>query len=99
MAAVAWDAGIEVVAPLEEQGFAWDLLQKKGEGFCILVFGVQNLKQAVERAERNGARVLFQADGLTGDEPWFDRFEVLDEVVLEDMFGVTTCLGQIEPRY
>jgi hypothetical protein len=96
---IDWDAGMEVVAPIREEGFLWERIQTRGDGYMNVVFGVSNFENARARASEAGVETLFCVDGLHGNEPWFDRFSVMKEAILEPIFGAAIVLGEIEPRY
>jgi hypothetical protein len=96
-AAVDWDSGMEVLAPITEEGMLWEQLKVRGEGYMSVVFGVANLDKAREQAAAAGVQPLFDV-GLNGDEPWFDRFDVVKETLLEPVFGATIVLGEIIPK-
>lgn len=101
VAALSWDSGLEILAPLRNEGRYWDRLQKYGEGSTIIVFGVQDMDAAQQRARDAGVEVGFEVE-LRGTEPWFDRFEVFREARLNMFDGdpcVSMALSQIEPRW
>lgn len=101
VAALSWDSGLEILAPLTNEGRYWDRLQKYGEGSTIIVFGVKDMDAAQRRAREAGVDVGFEVK-LGGTEPWFDRFGVFREARL-NMFDQDLCvsmaLSQIEPRW
>ena len=96
-AAVAWEAGIKVVAPIKEEGAIFEHLKQRGEGNMSLVFGVDDLDTACGRAKDAGLNVGGEI-GLLGDEPWADQFSLIREARLETIFGATILLGQVEPN-
>ena len=96
-AAVDWEAGIEVLAPIREEGPLWEQIQNRGEGQMGVVFGVADLDKAREKAAAEGIRPLMNV-GLDGDEPWFDQFETVEETVLTPIFGANIVLGEIVPK-
>lgn len=101
VAALSWDSGLEILAPLRNEGRYWDRLQKYGEGSTIIVFGVQDMDAAQQRVRDAGVEVGFEVK-LGGTEPWFDRFEVFREARLNMFDGdpcVSMALSQIEPRW
>ena len=58
---VHWEAGLEIVSPLEgmeDQWFATQAIAERGEGVCAVVFGVDDIDEASRRAERVGLPVL-----------------------------------------
>lgn len=101
IAALSWDSGLEILAPLKEEGRYWDRLQKYGEGSTIIVFGVKDMGAAQQRARDAGVDVGFEVK-LGGTEPWFDRFSTFKEARI-NMFDSNLCvsmaLSQIEPRW
>jgi 4-hydroxyphenylpyruvate dioxygenase-like putative hemolysin len=101
IAALSWDSGLEILAPLKNEGRYWDRLQKYGEGSTIIVFGVKDMDAAQQRARDAGVEVGFEVK-LGGTEPWFDRFSTFKEARI-NMFDSDLCvsmaLSQIEPRW
>lgn len=92
---------MEVLVPLKEEGRFWDWLQKFGEGTSIIVFGVQDMDAAKQRAleaeDKSGPEVQ-----LGGTEPCYDRFETFREVglgIFDQDLPVSIALSQIEPRW
>ena len=101
IAALSWDSGLEILAPLKEEGRYWDRLQKYGEGSTIIVFGVKDMDAAQQRARDAGVDVGFEVK-LGGTEPWFDRFSTFKEARINMFEGdlcVSMALSQIEPRW
>jgi 4-hydroxyphenylpyruvate dioxygenase-like putative hemolysin len=101
VAALAWDAGLEILAPLREEGRYWDRLQKYGEGTTIIVFGVKDMDAAQQRARDAGIEIGHQVQ-LGGTEPWFDRFSHFREsgmTMFDPPLPVSIALSQIEPRW
>lgn len=100
-AALAWDAGLEVLAPLTEEGRYWERIQKYGEGSTIIVFGVADMDAAKDRARAAGVEVGMDVK-LGGTEPWFDRFSTFKESRLDMFEGglcVSMALSQIKPKW
>ena len=100
LAVHSWDAGLEFLAPLEEEGPFWDRLQKKGEGTTVIIFGVKDIVESEKWAADNGTPGEFELQ-LSGTEPWLDRFSKFREIKLTEMFGddfgAWFALSQIEP--
>jgi hypothetical protein len=94
--ALSWDAGLELLAPTGPESPLWARLQEKGEGEVTIIFGVKDLEASKARAQKDGFSVGPEI-GLTGDEPWAHRFDVLREVALSEICGLHIALGQIEP--
>lgn len=98
IAAVSWDSGLEIIAPTDRNSTNWKRLKQYGEGQMTLVFGVKDIDAGMRRAEANGVPVAYEVK-LTGDEPWRDRFATFREAKLQEMFGATIVLSQIEPKW
>lgn len=99
IAVPAWEAGLELIAPMDNHGRYWDRIQKFGEGSVTIVFGVRDIDAAIQRAGENGAPMRFHIE-MQGTEPWLKRFKVFREAKLdmfEEEFAATLTLGQIEP--
>lgn len=95
--ALDWDAGLEILAPTGPESPLWTRLAEKGEGQVTIIYGVKDLEAARARAAAEGF-IVGPEVGLTGEEPWAARFDVLREVGLSEIFGLNFALGQIEPR-
>jgi hypothetical protein len=98
VASISWEAGLEVTAPIEEHGLVWEHLQRTGEGSVAIVFGVEDIDDAMRRVHESGVQTLPVEINLQGDEPFADLFDVVREVPLEPLHGTQFLLGQIEPR-
>jgi 4-hydroxyphenylpyruvate dioxygenase-like putative hemolysin len=98
--AIDWDAGIEVVAPTDPESYYGKRLAERGEGMHALNFGVNDLDEAIERAERAGFKLAHVNDPLADESPFGEKFKVIREAFFDpaDVFGVTVRLGQIEPK-
>jgi hypothetical protein len=58
---VHWEAGLEIICPLEgreDQWFGTRILAERGEGICAVVFGVHDIDEACRRVEGLGLPVL-----------------------------------------
>ena len=83
--AIAWDAGIELVAPLPERpSFVRNHLEKKGEGLLGAVFAVEDVDATRDAAEELGVRVVgsLDYDQATIDRWLQGRFEKYKEYFL-----------------
>jgi hypothetical protein len=104
-------AGIEVLAPLDasDDSIFSKHLRERGEGFFSLVFGVANLRESAERAEKQGIKFkrgengdfllidsMVNKDGGPGHASWATRLNRYDEYWLEPLLGETFFLSQIE---
>ena len=95
---INWEAGLEVVAPLEEptefNQILRDWLNTRGEGVMSVVFGVKDLDRHKARLEAQGVEVGPLMDDHP-DSPWHDRI-----VLWERMAGMVmnSCfiLGDID---
>lgn len=98
---IDWDAGIELLTPYNPEVATTQVafLEKYGEGFYRLVFGVRVLGDALERARSHGLQVGKPMDGLELNPKWSEEFERIDEVpVQRPSAGFYLTFGQIEPR-
>lgn len=95
---ISWEAGLEVVAPLEERTefneWMWSELEKKGEGINSVVFGVENLLAHKERLEKMGFVVGERMDDHP-DSPWHDKI-VLWERIAGEVMNTNIVLGDID---
>lgn len=95
--ALDWEAGIEILSPTTMDSVHGRLLEEKGEGMNSLIFGVDDLDQALERAAAAGAKVTHVIDSTHMELA--QNFDLVKEAFFEeDVFGVTVRLGQIEPK-
>jgi hypothetical protein len=88
--AVSWDAGIELVAPLsmEDGGSIAERIKQSGEGWVSVMFNVRDLDETCERLKGFGYEPTYLNSGLTGIEPWMDRFARIDEASFDpSLFG------------
>lgn len=97
---ISWEAGLEVVSPMETRTefnqMLWDWLDTRGEGVMSVVFGVRDLDAHKARLAALG----FEAGPLMDDHPdspWHDKL-----VLWERMAGIAmnSCiiLGDIDYR-
>lgn len=93
-----WDAGLEVVAPLEERTefnqALHDRLETHGEGLLGVVFGVDNLEKHRAKLEGKGMQVGPLMDDLP-TSPWHSRI-VLRERAAPEVINSWMILGQID---
>jgi hypothetical protein len=98
---VSFEAGVELIAPAYAGGRAYDAvraeLDRHGEGFHSLVFGVADLDAAAAAAASVGVPVT-RRSSFTGSARWAERFRRLDEAMLEPLHGVPVVLGCLEPQ-
>ena len=97
ISAISLESGLEVLAPLREQGPFWERIQRRGEGHVSIIFGVEDFDEARQRAADAGLTIGDEI-GLLGDEPWGNHFSVFREARLESIFGTTIILGEITPK-
>jgi hypothetical protein len=95
---ISWEAGLEVVAPMEERtefnSWLWSELDKKGEGVTSVVFGVKDLDAHKARLARLGIEVGELMDDHS-DSPWHDRL-VLWERAAGEVMNTNIILGDID---
>ena len=100
-AALSWDAGIELVAPLlGRDSFIARSIEESGEGLRQVIFAVDDVDEARLKAEEMGVGVEQTID-LTQDqlrEYFRDRFGKFKEYVLNpaDTCGAQIVVGQFD---
>ncbi|GAY22198.1 VOC family protein [Sphingobium fuliginis] len=98
-AALSWDSGLEIVAPLRPEGRYYERLQRFGEGCTVLVFGVENIDDAAARA--NGMGIETREWRFDPSFPWLKRFRSFREVKVEAFppeFAMELTFSEIVPR-
>jgi len=98
-AALSWDSGLEIVAPLREEGRYWERLQRFGEGCTVLVFGVDDIDAASDRANDMGIET--REWRFDPKYPWLRRFSSFREVKVEAFppeFAMELTFSEIIPR-
>ena len=95
---ISWEAGLEVVAPMQQRTqfnqWLWAELEAKGEGVTSVVFGVKDLDWHKARLEKLG----FDVGPLMDDHPaspWHDKL-VLWERVAGQAINTNIVLGDID---
>ena len=95
---ICWEAGLEVVAPMEQRTdfnlWLWSELEKKGEGVTSVVFGVKDLDAHKARLEAMGFVVGPLMDDHP-DSPWHDKL-VLWERMAGEAMNTNIVLGDID---
>ena len=95
---ISWEAGLEVVAPMEVRTefntFLWNDLETKGEGVTSVVFGVKDLDWHKARLEKLGFEVGPLMDDHP-DSPWHDKL-VLWERIAGQAINTNIVLGDID---
>lgn len=95
---ISWEAGLEVVAPMEERtdfnSQLWSELEVKGEGVTSVVFGVTDLEAHKARLEELGFAVGPLMDDHP-DSPWHDKL-VLWERAAGEAINTNIILGDID---
>jgi hypothetical protein len=93
-----WDAGLEVVAPMDERTdfnqALHDRLDKQGEGLLGIVFGVNDLEKHKDKLEAKGMWVGPLMDDLP-TSPWHHRL-TLRERMAPEVMNSWMVLGQID---
>ena len=96
---ISWEAGLEVVAPMEERtefnSWLWSELETKGEGVTSVVFGVKDLDWHKARLEKMGIPVGPLMDDHP-DSPWHDELVLWERVVGEQVINTNIVLGDID---
>lgn len=101
--AMSWDAGIELVCPLPgRKSYAEKFIKEHGEGVLGVVFAVDDVDEARERAEKMGIRIWAAIDYSQEEIDRYlqGRFKKYKEYMLsaDGTMGVGPVIGQIEPK-
>lgn len=95
---VDWEAGLEVVAPMEEVNdfnrALHERLKSHGEGLLCAVFGVEDLEAHKAKLEARGLYVGPLMED-TSDVPWLDKI-ILRERFAPEVAGSWMVLSQID---
>jgi methylmalonyl-CoA/ethylmalonyl-CoA epimerase len=101
--AISWDAGIELCAPLPgHDSFTKRFIEQRGEGLMSVVFAVDDLDEARERAENLGIGTIayFEYEQDRMSEYLRDGYKSYKECILNSIdscsFGVVVT--QMEQR-
>ena len=102
-AALSWDAGIELVAPLPgRDSVIARSIEESGEGLRQVIFAVDDVDEARLKVEQMGIRVVqtieFTQDQLR--EYFKDRFGKFKEYILNptDTCGAQLVVGQFDRK-
>lgn len=96
---IDWDAGLEVVAPMDERTdfnvglHQW--LETRGEGIMGVVFGVADLEAHRAKLEAAGVPIGPLMDDLP-TSPWHHRLVLRERAVLQPVIASSVILGQID---
>jgi hypothetical protein len=91
--AVSWDAGIELITPISAANPLHAHLERCGEGWFTVLFGVRDVDDTCERLKRLGHEPVARYSGISGVEPWVDRFERFDEAMFEPSLFAGLSMG------
>jgi hypothetical protein len=94
----SWENGFEVLSPfsLDDDTEYARWLKNNDEGFHSVVFGVDDIGKAEERAAAAGANFAVRYDAAPC---WPEFFETLEETRLEPpVHGMTLIIGELRPR-
>lgn len=101
--ALSYDAGIEIASPLTESNQPTALglsqfIKEHGEGLYAVVFSIDDVEQARDKAEKMGIRVLrkVEVDQDNVEKAFQGKYNNFIEYFLnpDDSFGVSVVLGQ-----
>ena len=80
---VNWEAGLEILAPLDQRtdynGMMHDWLETKGESVIFVAFGVADLARHAARLEAMGIEVSPQFEDRA-DTPWKDQLMLRERI-------------------
>lgn len=93
---ISWKSGIELMCPTREIPVFERHLEKYGEGFYGMVFGVSNLDQAMNHIKHVGGGTPY----VLGAPPngVFRKFDVVREAIVGDVGGIRLMLGEFGPK-
>jgi len=102
-AAISWDGGIELCAPIPgRNSYIEQIIKKRGEGLMSVVFCVDNVEQACAQAKDMGVSVIssLDYDQKQIDEQLQGRFKKYKWYMLNagDLCGVGAIIAQIESK-
>ena len=91
---ISWKSGIELMCPTKEIPVFERHLEKHGEGFYSLVFGVSNMDQAMDHIKHAGGGTPY----VLGAPPEgvFRKFDVVREAIVGDVGGIRLMLGEFK---
>lgn len=100
---INWEAGVELCSPLPgRNSYVEQIINKRGEGMMGVVFCVDDVDQAHDRAKELGIGVvaLIEYDQGYIAQHFGGRFKKYKEYMLKssDLHGVGAIIGQIEPK-
>jgi len=103
-AALSWDAGIEMVAPLPGVESAVTMaIEQQGEGLMGVIFDVEDVEESRKVAEELGIAVIGEVEFNEEQIKQYHhgRFKKYKEYYLnpENTHGVFIELAQIQPKY
>jgi 4-hydroxyphenylpyruvate dioxygenase-like putative hemolysin len=97
----AEDAGIEVIAPTDDDAgrasIAQAFLDDHAEGVFGVVYRIHAMEPAIEAAASQGVGVVRRVS-FTGIDPWSRRYDALEEAHLGPLHGMRVTLGKIDYR-
>jgi hypothetical protein len=97
---VNWEAGLEVLAPLDHRtdynAMMHDWLATKGEGVIFVAFGVRDLARHAARLEALGIE-LFPEFEESAETPWKDQL-ILREQIAGEVMGSYFVMADIDYR-
>jgi len=95
---LSWEAGLEVVAPHPKvtayNQLLHERLETRGEGMWGIIFGVDKLEDAIERARKLG----YNPSPIVGnnpESPWADKVETVRESRATEILGTWFIFGEI----
>jgi hypothetical protein len=95
---ISWEAGFEVVSPMEEptefNQMLWEWLDNRGEGVMSVIFGVKDLDKHQARLAAQGIEAGPLMDDHP-DSPWHHRL-VLWERMAGQVMNSVLVLGDID---
>ena len=95
-----WNSGVEIITSKGAGPFADQInahLAEHGPGIFSVVYGVPSIADAVEQVRQAGADAQIFETPMVGDEPWFDRYDHLQEGAVVGMDDLRLAI--VEKRH
>lgn len=93
---ISWNSGIELICPTKPIPAYERHLDKQGEGFYAMVFGVADLDEAMVYIEKiEGCKVQPLGPAPCGV---FNKFDIVREAIIGKIGGVRVMIGEFKKK-
>ncbi|MCK9505305.1 MAG: hypothetical protein M0Q95_14125 [Porticoccaceae bacterium] len=93
---ISWQSGIELVYPTTDNPAYQQHLEKYGEGFYAMVFGVADLDESVAHIENVSGKKPFILK--TTPAPVYEKFDIAREAVVGSLGGSKLLLSEFRKK-